>query len=153
MEVIENKTYLQQLILRVKKMKTRKGFTLVEILIVVVILGILAAIVIPQFTNASTEAKEANLKSNLQSVRSQIELYKIRHDDVAPVAATFETQMCDADSNGISYLQSVPVNPFSGGKTVTENGSGGDWKLDPTTNKFTAADGGTAKNGEKHADW
>lgn len=51
-------------------MKTRKGFTLVEILIVVVILGILAAIVIPQFTNASEEAKQNSLRSNLQSIRA-----------------------------------------------------------------------------------
>jgi len=58
-------------------MKAKSGFTLVEILIVVVILGILAAIVIPQFTDASTEAKESALKSDLQTMRSQIELYKI----------------------------------------------------------------------------
>ncbi|MHC4286068.1 MAG: type IV pilin protein [Planctomycetota bacterium] len=42
-------------------MKAEKGFTLVEILIVVVILGILAAIVIPQFTSASVDAKESLL--------------------------------------------------------------------------------------------
>ncbi|MHC4363321.1 MAG: type IV pilin protein, partial [Planctomycetota bacterium] len=42
-------------------MKAQSGFTLVEILIVVVILGILAAIVIPQFTDASTEAKMSSL--------------------------------------------------------------------------------------------
>ncbi len=60
-------------------MRAKSGFTLVEILIVVVILGILAAIVIPQFTSASTEAKQSALVSNLQSVRSQIELYKIHH--------------------------------------------------------------------------
>ena len=42
-------------------MVAKKGFTLVEILIVVVILGILAAIVIPQFTDASTQAKESSL--------------------------------------------------------------------------------------------
>jgi general secretion pathway protein G len=57
-----------------------KGFTLVEILIVVVILGILAAIVIPQFTGASTEAKESSLKSDLQAIRSQIELFRIQHN-------------------------------------------------------------------------
>ena len=65
-------------------MKAKSGFTLVEILIVVVILGILAAIVIPQFTSASTEAKESSLVSNLQTIRSQIELYKIQHNDILP---------------------------------------------------------------------
>ena len=65
-------------------MKARSGFTLVEILIVVVILGILAAIVIPQFTSASTEAKESALMSDIQSMRSQIELYKIQHNDLLP---------------------------------------------------------------------
>ena len=65
-------------------MKAEKGFTLVEILIVVVILGILAAIVIPQFTSASTEAKESALQSDLQAMRSQIELFKIHHNDLLP---------------------------------------------------------------------
>jgi general secretion pathway protein G len=66
------------------KMRAKRGFTLVEILIVVVILGILAAIVVPQFTQASTEAKENSLRSNLQSLRSQIQLYKVQHNDVFP---------------------------------------------------------------------
>jgi len=65
-------------------MQAKRGFTLVEILIVVVILGILAAIVIPQFTQASTEAKTNSLCSDLQTLRSQIELYKVQHNDVPP---------------------------------------------------------------------
>jgi prepilin-type N-terminal cleavage/methylation domain-containing protein len=64
-------------------MQAKRGFTLVEILIVVVILGILAAIVIPQFTQASTEAKSNSLASDLQSLRSQIELYKVQHNTSA----------------------------------------------------------------------
>jgi general secretion pathway protein G len=56
-----------------------KAFTLVEILIVVIILGILAAIVIPQFTEASTDARVSALQSDLQTVRSQLELYKVQH--------------------------------------------------------------------------
>jgi general secretion pathway protein G len=63
----------------------RKGFTLVEILIVVIILGILAAIVIPQFTNASEDARQSSVRSSLQTLRSQIELYKLQHLDQYPL--------------------------------------------------------------------
>src|SRR5207244_4007287 len=66
----------------------RSGFTLVEILIVVIILGILAAIVIPQFTNASQDARESSLLSQLQTLRSQIELYKLQHKDKLPDLVT-----------------------------------------------------------------
>src|SRR5256885_10143298 len=66
--------------------KSNKGFTLVEILIVVIILGILAAIVIPQFTNASQDARKSSLVSQLQTIRSQIELYKLQHRDAWPTS-------------------------------------------------------------------
>ena len=59
--------------------RNKKGFTLVEILIVVIILGILAAIVVPQFTEASSDAKLSNLTTNLQSIRAQLELYRLHH--------------------------------------------------------------------------
>src|SRR6202012_2734477 len=68
--------------------RVKKGFTLIEILIVVIILGILAAIVIPQFSNASTSAKSSNLASQLQTLRSQIQLYKLQHNDVIPKLVT-----------------------------------------------------------------
>ncbi len=123
-------------------MRAKSGFTLVEILIVVVILGILAAIVIPQFTGASTEAKESALVSDLQSIRSQIELYKIQHNDTLPgeiidaatgniTAATdvsFVTALAsktdqygNVDPGGGDpavyrfgpYMRTIPENPFS----------------------------------------
>jgi type II secretion system protein G len=110
-------------------MRAKSGFTLVEILIVVVILGILAAIVIPQFTGASTEAKESALMSDLQSIRSQIELYKIQHNDELPGVqqggttcseADFVTAMTTkTDQDGVAggrfgpYMQKIPENPFS----------------------------------------
>src|SRR5436190_8439531 len=62
----------------------KSGFTLVEILIVEIILGILAAIVIPQFTNASTDARKASLLSQLQTLRSQVQLFRLQHNDVLP---------------------------------------------------------------------
>lgn len=122
-------------------MKRKSGFTLVEILIVVVILGILAAIVIPQFTNASSEAKLSSLKSNLQSIRAQIELFKIRNDDCAPTVANFVTKMTTRDANGNGpYLQSIPTNPYTNSSNVVGWGvGGGAWELDP--------DGSTATSG------
>jgi general secretion pathway protein G len=106
----------------------QKGFTLVEILIVVVILGILAAIVIPQFSEASSEARVSSVKSNLQMVRSQIELYKIQHNDYLPGDNTsggdstfFEALTMKTDVDGTKntagdygpYMQGFPRNALN----------------------------------------
>src|SRR5438046_2546568 len=61
-----------------------RAFTLIETLIVVVILGILATIVIPQFSNASVNAKENMLKDELRYLRTQVVVYKAQHHDVPP---------------------------------------------------------------------
>jgi len=141
-------------------MKAKSGFTLVEILIVVVILGILAAIVIPQFTNASTEAKTNSLMSNLQSVRSQIELYKVQHNDLLPspeAAGTWNRMTQYTDISGEAqaakdathiygpYLQQVPKNPFNDLATVRPDGAAGGantegWRFDTTSGAFVADD-------------
>ena len=128
-------------------MKAQKGFTLVEILIVVVILGILAAIVIPQFTDASTEAKNSALRSNLQTVRAQIELYKIQHDYTPPGPVTsFSSLMTTSDGTYGPYLQAVPNNPWTGTNAVASSGTG-DWNYNATSGAFTAADANS------HATW
>ena len=110
--------------------RKQQGFTLVEILIVVVILGILAAIVIPQFTNASEAARASNLVSQLQSIRSQLELYQLQHNGLYPGGAVglamtgFEalinptlqdgTAPAAGDTNIFGpYMQKAPVNPFT----------------------------------------
>jgi general secretion pathway protein G len=90
------------------KRNVRRGFTLIEILIVVVILGILAAIVIPQFTNASQEAAESSVKSQLQTVRSQIELFRVRNNGNLP--ADF-TDLLTPPNGEDPYLQKEPTLP------------------------------------------
>src|SRR5918992_2642790 len=75
------------------------GFTLIEILIVVIILGILAAIVIPQFSSASNDARKSNVQTTAQTLRSQVALYRLQHQDTLPDIATFwpkMTQFSDA---------------------------------------------------------
>jgi general secretion pathway protein G len=138
--------------------RTRKGgFTLVEILIVVIILGILAAIVIPQFTSASQDARKNSLTSQLQTIRSQVELYKLQHLDQLPnnwggngntAAPTWDAFTSRTDKDGATgtdaatypfgpYLQAVPTNPLNGGTAIlagTTDYTGGE-ALDTSTNK------------------
>jgi general secretion pathway protein G len=125
----------------IRQSSARKaGFTLVEILIVVIILGILAAIVIPQFTNASTDARKASLVSQLQTLRSQIQLFKLQHNDVLPdlVANQWAQMMSktnlagtvDTTATGIygPYLESQPLNPLNSEKVVAAAaGAGVGW--------------------------
>jgi general secretion pathway protein G len=64
-----------------------KGFTLIELLIVVIIIAILAAIAIPQFSNTSGDAQESAAIANLTTVRSAIELYRVQHNNTYPSTA------------------------------------------------------------------
>jgi general secretion pathway protein G len=106
---------------------SNRGFTLVEILIVVIILGILAAIVIPQFTSASSDARNSSTASTLQTLRSQIELFKIQHTDTPPDSAALsivlggKTSTADTTTTNAAatatfgpYVQNFPVNPLNG---------------------------------------
>jgi len=136
-----------------------KGFTLVEILIVVVILGILAAIVVPQFTDASADAKLSSLRTDLQTMRSQIQLYRVQHagataGDLPLSTSSIVFDACltagttlegAAGSTYGPYLQLIPTNPFT---TTNANsvqcGTGtpgsGDygWYFNTTTGNFFA---------------
>ena len=148
-------------------MKAKSGFTLVEILIVVVILGILAAIVIPQFTEASTEARESSLRTDLQTLRSMIELYSVQHLDVNPSLLNFVGQMTlQSDINGTvppaaglvalgPYLQQIPTNPFNTLNTLEASGVAGDggagWEYDETNGEIHPDDTLSSPDGTAHS--
>ncbi len=61
-----------------------RGFTLIEILIVVVILGVLGAVVLPRFSDASNTTRENTLKDDLRYTRTQIIVFKAQHANTAP---------------------------------------------------------------------
>ena len=68
------------------KLNEQSGFTLIEILIVVILLGILATIIIPQVSVSSDDAKLNTLRTNLANLRSAIELYYYHHSNKFPGA-------------------------------------------------------------------
>lgn len=79
----------------------QKGFTLIELLIVAIMLAILAAIVIPQFSGTTEGAQEAALRSDLAGIRSAIALYRQEHGDYpGAVAATGGTCTAGTASTG-----------------------------------------------------
>ncbi|MHC4946898.1 MAG: competence type IV pilus major pilin ComGC [Planctomycetota bacterium] len=120
----------------------KRAFTLIEILIVVVILGILAAIVIPQFTDASTDAQEASVRSQMQTIRGQLELFRVQNGDTYPDLVTNQW----ADLVGGDYLQAAPRNPLMPAGSQTSVGAnvtgGAAWGWDG--NDLTANDGADA---------
>jgi general secretion pathway protein G len=125
------------------------------VLIVVIVLGILAAIVVPQFSEATTDAKTSALTTNLQTIRSQIQLYKMQHNDSYPTYAAFVNQMTQySDASGGTqaakdathkfgpYLLSIPNNPFTGTNVLSNDDTATSaWYYDQTTGQFKSNEG------------
>jgi len=137
-----------------KDLRHRGGFTLVELLIVAIILAILAAVVIPQFGEATQDTKISVVKSSLHTVRSQLELYRLQHNTTYPLLASWEDQMTkktDADGTVNAsgkygpYLLAMPVNPMDNSSAIdaAQDGDGG-WAYDQSTGVFQADDGDAA---------
>ena len=105
-----------------QRIPTAKGFTLVEILIVVVILGILASIVVPQFVSATTEATKTHIQRNLQEISNQVEVYKGNHAGGLPTS--HPDNPLAAGSWGVmvseDYLREEPRNFYTSSTEVGE---------------------------------
>ena len=141
----------------------RRKFTVMEIFIVLVVLGIIGAVTVPRFSQAYADGKLGDMVSNLQMVRSQIQLYKIQHGDLLPgqdaadgniTQAAFVAAMTkrnEIDGYG-PYLKEMPQNPFVTGEAAdditcvndvnaTPNGvETTGWWLNAATGQFRACD-------------
>lgn len=106
------------------------GFTLIELLIVVIILAILAAIVIPQFTSATTDAQESALDSDLAAMRSAIELFKVQHGSAYPGSVATTGGTCTA-TKGTGAANSAQA--FMDHMLMASDASGNTCSLSDTT--------------------
>lgn len=110
-----------------------KAFTLVEVILVVTILGILAALVMPTFQGHIVKARESAAKDNLRVMRNQIELYKLQHKGVPPgyingaplSESLLQLQfIMTTDEAGVASFSTVPSDPYIYGpylKKLPEN--------------------------------
>jgi len=143
--------------------KNRRGFTLIEVLIVIIVVAVLAAIIVPRFLQAERGAKESSLRAHLQELRYAVALFQAQcgtypgdlQDVCEPTFANITNP-----SNSVKIAESkwsgpyvttpdgnLPKNPIT-----NANVEGTDWIYDATTGSVTAA-AGTALDGSDYSGW
>ncbi len=148
----------------------KKGLSLVELMIIAAIIGILAAIVIPNFQSHTTQAKEAVAKDSLRLLRSSIELYTAQHGgmppgyqdddpDTVPSSATFLSQTVLQRR----YISKMPKNPFNNldtmlvvgnSETLPEDATGEyGWVYQPATKTIRLDWPGSDKKGIRYYEY
>ena len=139
------------------------GFTLVELLIVVIILGILAGVVIPMYSNSASEAKESTLSASLRAVRECIELYKLHHNEAWPGDTVVDQLTGQTDVTGATgtdygpyFRGPFPLNSINMRSDVTTMPTGpvGDagWLYAKSNGAFRANVAGAAPSGKNWFD-
>jgi len=126
-------------------LSNERGFTLIELVIIIVILGILAAVAIPKYQDITGEAKEASARAALGSLRSGITIF-YANQAVTTGTATWPT-VAELETPGTVMAQVIPANPYqaeanapdsivTGVTKGTTVGTRGGWAYNATTGEI-----------------
>lgn len=113
-------------------MRSRAAFSLIELVIVIVIIGIIAAIAVPRMGTAAVTSKVATAAANLQTIRKAVDLFTAEHEGRSPNQDESGSPTNDAEpilqrltagpgSDGViggPYLKELPYNPFAASNTL-----------------------------------
>ena len=124
--------------------KLRRAFSLVELVVVVLIVGILAAVAAPKMFDTSTKARESATKASLSVVRNAIELYFSEHNAYPTAAQLVEVTKVSPDGMKNFIKGPFPVSPYGSKDATVNSGTAADgksgWVYDPTTGNFWVND-------------
>lgn len=139
-----------------KLLKTESGFTLIELVIIIVVLGILAAVAIPKYQDITSEAKESACRGTLANIRSGISIY---YANTAVKTGTASFPVIDSlIANGVVMLHGIPKNPYQAsanapdsicvttGAKGTTVGTRGGWVYKASTGELWPNTTGTGEN-------
>ncbi len=133
----------------------QRGFTLVELVIIIVILGILAAVAIPKYQDLSSEAKEAAARSTLGSLRSGITIF-YANQAVTTGTASWPS-LGNLETSGIVMEQTIPQNPYQASANAPDSivtgvtkgtivGARGGWAYKASTGELWLNTSGAGEN-------
>ena len=128
----------------------RENFRLsyIEVLSIVVVLSVAAMSVVPKFTEATQESRTCELIDGLHQMRSQLDLYRVQHENCLPPDSSFEsfkTALTTKVGQYGPYVEEIPVNPFNNLNTVRFDGEpagvgNAGWRIDTKTGLFQTDD-------------